>query len=642
MTCGFISISNESLKNDVSLQLLISGETMHRRLFITLLRISAIIAVLISCAKISAPTGGPRDRTPPAVVKSTPPDQTKNFKGNKIETEFDEYIALDNINDKFMVSPPMKKKPRVMTRGKSVVVEFDEKLKDSTTYTFYFQDAIKDLNEGNILPNFQFVLSTGPVIDSLSVTGNLYIADNLEVPEKTQVIMYRNLQDSAVEKMLPEYITRVDPTGYFRIDNVRPGIYNLYGLKDNDNSKNYNLPEEEIAFMDSTISVTPEKNFIPPPPVQPDTVKIKKQSVKNGTAVRDTAKKVVPPPLKGRYPLFLFTSPKRAHYLASSHRDQKYQLLYILSLPPDTMKFDFSIPDKDKNSYFTEFSRNRDSLMVWLTDSSLYSLDKIETILNIPFTDSAGITGYKLDSVTMRFNFPKPSRSARTANVKVKKTKFTFETNIRSGNLKPGAAISFNSKTPFAEPDTSRIRLFEIVQPSRTKVRVPFQFVKDSLNSTRFYMETKVDVGKKYLFIADSGSISNIYKESNDSIGINFTVKDPESYCKLTLNVRNYIGDRVIQLLDKTDKLISQTVMKTDGKVTFSLLDAGVYRVRVIYDKNGDKKWTTGDFKIKRQPEPVSYYPGEIELKTGWNLEQDWDISNMNFKDYKLLEVKKK
>lgn len=614
---------------------------MYRRIIAALPQWVAIITVLISCAKISSPAGGPRDKTPPAVVKSTPPNATKNFRGNKIETEFDENIVLDNINDKFMVSPPMKKKPRVLSRGKSVLVEFDEKLKDSTTYTFYFQDAIKDLNEGNILPNFQVVLSTGPVIDSLSVTGNLYYANNLEVPEKTQIIMFRNLDDSAVKKLLPEYITRVDPTGYFRIDNVRPGSYRLFGLKDNDNSKNYNLPDEEFAFMDSVISVTSEKNYLPPPPIPVDTVKVKKQLAKNASAVKDTAKKVEPPPLKGDYPLFLFAAAKKAHYLASSKREQKYQLLYVLSIPPDTMKFDFYIPDKDKSSYFTESSRNRDSLTVWLTDSSLYSLDKIQTILTYPFTDSAGITGYKLDTVRMLFTFPKvkPSRSAKAAKVK-KPTKFTFETNIRSGNLKPGQTIFFNSKTPFNVPDTAHIKLYELVQ--RSRIKLPYEFVKDSLISTRFYMKTKVDVGKKYLFVADSGAISNIYEEYSDSVGINFVVKDPESYCKLTLNVRNYDGDRIIQLLDKSEKIIAQTYMKKDGKVVFSLLETGVYRARVIYDLNGDKKWTTGDFGLRRHPEPVTYYPTEIELKTGWNLEQDWDIGDKNFKDYKLREKKKK
>jgi hypothetical protein len=94
-------------------------------------------------------------------------------------------------------------------------------------------------------------------------------------------------------------------------------------------------------------------------------------------------------------------------------------------------------------------------------------------------------------------------------------------------------------------------------------------------------------------------------------------------------------------LLDKSEKLIAQAYMKKDGKVVFPLLENGVYRVRVIYDLNGDGKWTTGDFDKKRQPEPVSYYPQELEMKQNWEVEQPWDISVKNFKDPKLTEKKK-
>ncbi len=631
---------------------------------------SALIVTISTCAKISSPSGGQRDRTPPVVVKSIPVNEARNFRGNKLEIVFNEYVVLDNINEKFMVSPPMKKKPRVIIKGKAIEVAFDDKLKDSTTYTFYFRDAIKDLNEGNILQNYQFVLSTGPVIDSLSVTGNIYNAFNLEVPEKTEVLLYRELADSAVVKHLPEYISSVDQSGYFRIDNVRPGTYRLYGLKDEDNSKNYNHPDEEFAFMDSTVEITPGKNFIPPPHITKDSITVKKgeakapqtvkkgevkshQTVKkrinkNGVATKDTtnikkgAGKVAEPvTLIGEYRLSQFAALKKAHYLISSHRDHKYQMIYILSLPPDTMKFEFSIPGADRKAYFTEPSRNRDTLKVWLADSSLYSQPQINTIIKYPFTDTLGITGYKQDTILMRFLSPHAPRI-----LKIKRTRFTFESNIQSGFLKPGQTIVFNSKTPFRQPDTSRIKLYELVQTTRQKV--PFYLVKDSINSCKYYLKTKLAEGKKYLFIADSTSFSNIYNEHSDSLGIKFSIKDPESYCKLTLDIKNYEGDRIIQLLDKTEKLIAETYMKKDGKTVFPLLDPGIYRVRVIYDLNGDGKWTTGDFTTHRQPEPVSYYPGpdskyssEIELKQGWNLDQTWDIGVKNFKDPKLREIKK-
>ena len=610
---------------------------MCKRMIIRLFLISAFFAIIGSCAKISLPSGGRRDKTPPVVVKSTPLNGAKNFRGKKIEVVFDEYVVLDNINDKFMVSPPMKKKPKVVTKGKGVEIELEEKLKDSTTYTFYFLDAIRDLNEGNILPNFQFVLSTGPVIDSLSVTGNLYNANNLEVPEKTQVSLYKELADSAAEKHLPEYITRLDPTGYFRIDNIRPGIYKLYGLKDADNSKTYNTPDEEFAFMDSTILINSEKNYIPPPVIPKDTVTLKKVVGKNKTAVKDTTtiKKVPVPDLIGEYRLYLFQAKKKAHYLISSKRDLKYHFTYILSLPPDSMNLEFSIPGTDKSSYFEEPSRNRDTLMVWLVDSTLYSKELINTNIRYPFTDSLGVVNYKLDTVAMRFTAPRVSKAPSKAPSKAKKKAFTLENNIQSGNLKPGQTIVFKSKTPFAQPDTTHIRLYELLPTG--KKSIPYQFVKDSLISTKYFLKTKIEQGKKYFFLADSAAFSDIYKLPSDSIGIKFSIKDPESYGKIMFIVKNYIGPRIIQLIDKSEKLVSEVSMKEDGKVTFSLLEAGVYRARVIYDLNGDGKWTTGNFSKHIQPEPVSYYFQELDLKPGWRLEDNiWDIGVKNLKDPKL------
>jgi hypothetical protein len=617
---------------------------MSKRMIVRLFTGSVLLAVLISCAKISSPSGGIRDKFPPVVLKSSPMNGSKNFRGKKLEITFNEYVVLDNVSEKFMISPPMKKKPRVLVRGKDVVVEFDESLKDSTTYTLYFQDAIKDLNEGNILQNYQFVIATGPIVDTLSVTGNIYEANNLEVPDKTVVLLYREKADSAVARHLPQYITNLDQTGYFRINNVRPGTYRLFSLVDGDNSRNYNLPDEEFAFMDSIITVTPEKNFIPPPKIIKDTTIIKKGTVKTGAGVKDSTKmkkaevKVEEPvALTGEYKLYQFTGPKKLHYLATSKRDLKYMLLYVLSLPPDSMKFDFSIPDADRMSFFTEPSRNRDTLKVWISDSLLYSKKEISTIVKYPFTDTLGVTGYKQDTVVMRFLTGVTPKSAKSA--KVKRTIFTFDSNIQTGNLKPGQSVVFKSKTPFRQPDTTRIRLYEYVKTSLEPR--PYQLLKDSLSSLKYYLKAKLEQGKKYIFIADKGSFGNIYHEYSDSAGIKFSIKDPEAYSKLTFNVKNYSGDMIIQLLDKGEKLLAEKYLKKEGKVIFPLLDPGAYRARIIYDINGDRQWTTGNFSVKRQPEPVSYYPAEIDLKSGFDAEQDWDVKTFHFKDPKLREKKK-
>ena len=590
---------------------------MHRSLLSGFFLLTALIFLISACAKVSSPTGGPKDRQPPVVLKCVPENGARNFRGKIVSITFDEYVVLDNITEKFMVSPPMKKKPRIFIKGKSVNVEFEDKRKDSTTYTFYFQDAIKDLNEGNLIENYQFVFSTGSVIDSLSVTGNVFKAFNLEVPEKTMVLMYSNLEDSAVVKNLPDYISRVDQTGYFRIDNVRAGRYNLYALTDADNSKNYNLTEQGFAFMGYPVDISPDKNYLP---VVKDTSTVKKEA----------SPASVQPVKTGEYQLVLFTALKKDHYLSGSSRNMIYLLEYTLSMPPDSMKFEFSIPGTSSDAYKTESSRRRDTLKVWLTDSTLYSQPQITTIVNYPFTDTLGILDYKEDTVLMRFLEPRVPRSA-----KVKKPPFKIDINIRSGSLKPGQQIVFNSETPLRQPDETRIWLYEVADTNRTKVL--FSFFKDSTNSCRYIMQSKLMPGKKYLFIADSASFGNIYGDNIDSTGIRFTIREADSYNLIKFTLNDIPGNLIIQLLNTAEKLLGQVKLNQDGNVVFPLLEQGKYRARSIYDLNGDGEWTTGDFTLKRQPEPVSYYQEEIELKPGWNVESDnWNLELRNMKDQKL------
>lgn len=593
---------------------------MNSRSLLRFLLYSAFFSILCSCAKISAPTGGLRDKLPPVVVKSEPGNGSVNFRGKRLEITFNEYVVLDNITDKFMVSPPLKKKPKIYVKGKNVIADFEEDLRDSTTYTFYFQDAIKDLNEGNILNNYQFVFSTGPVIDSLSVTGNVYSALNLNPLDKTMVLLYSCLDDTAAVRSIPDYISRISSTGYFRINNVRQGKYRLYALKDDDNSRNYNLPDEEFAFMQSLIEITPGKNFIP---AVKDTARVKKSD----------AKLPLPVFLNGEHQLYTFTAPRKNHYLTSSARPLKYLLTYTASLPPDTAHLGFSIPGASSDKYFFETSRNRDSLKVWITDSALYNSPVITTLLKYPFTDSTNTIVYKQDTIPLRFTPPRASKTSR-----VKKIKYPVEYNISSGSLKPGQNIVFSSKTPFREPDTSRIRLFDVTDAKRKKMKIAL--TPDKENAGRYVITSSLLQDKKYIFIADSAALGNIFGENIDSTGIKFTVRNSESYSKLTLNITGYEGGRIVQLLDKSEKLIGEKYMEKDGKVLFTLLDNGDYRIRVVYDLNGDRKWTTGDFSSGLQPEPVSYYPGEINIKVGWDAEQDWDIKIMSFKDSALREIK--
>ncbi len=598
-----------------------------------------IFMIVTACAKISSPSGGARDRTPPEVLESYPENGAVNFSDDNLSVEFDEYVVLDNINDKFMVSPPMVKKPRVYTRGKSVRVEYEDKLKDSTTYTFYFMDAIRDLNEGNIIPNFRIAFSTGSFIDSLSVTGNVYMSPNLDPPEAAAILLYRNLEDTAVIKQIPDYLSRVDATGYFRIDNVREGIYRMYALKDDDNSKNYNRVEEPFGFLDSVITVTPDKNYLPP---EPDTLQtslpranVKKPAPAPVRITKTTAsenkkkeEEALIPVKTGEHRVLMFPARKTARYLANSSRSKNYRLNFILSVPPDTMDFSFRLQDVPEDAYIMETSPFRDTITVWITDSTVYKQQQLSAIIRYPFTDTLEVHGYEEDTIKMIFMTPKTPRGG------ARKTMLALNNNISGGTLKPGQKIVFTSETPLRDPDTTLIRLYEQIEKKR--LRIPYQFIRDSLKLGRLVLNAKLNEGKKYLFIADSTSFSNIYNEHIDSTAISFSVRESSSYSKLELDIINSGGPSIIELMDNSEKLLARSFIKGDGKLVFSLLDKGTYRIRAISDLNDDGKWTTGDFFTLRQPEPVTYFPKVLEIPEGWDANEKWDMKEKNFKPQRL------
>jgi hypothetical protein len=216
----------------------------------------------MACAKIGSPSGGPKDASPPRVIKTSPPDSTINFvPKKKISITFDEYIELKDIFQELIISPPVGENAMAYTKGKSIVVEFPKDIiYDTATYTLSFGNSITDINEGNILKNYEFIFSLKNYIDSMNVEGRVvnsfnHVADK----DRMYVMLYKNLNDSAPLKEKPKYICRTDDTGNFSLHNLETGFYRLFALKDVNSNMIYDLPNEQIAFADSFLELTPER-----------------------------------------------------------------------------------------------------------------------------------------------------------------------------------------------------------------------------------------------------------------------------------------------------------------------------------------------------------------------------------------------
>ncbi|MGC4101299.1 Ig-like domain-containing domain [Ferruginibacter sp.] len=215
------------------------------------------------CGQIGAISGGAKDTLPPVLVDAKPEPATTNFTGNKISFSFDEYIdELQDIQANIIVSPYPKQTPEFRTKLKTVSIKLKDSLLPNTTYSINFGSAIKDVNEGNVLKNFTYVFSTGPVIDSMRLSGKVELAETGKTDSTMIVMLYRNAVDSTVEKIKPNYIAFVKGDGSFSFYNLPPGNFNIYALKDGDGGKTYNSKSELFAFLDKP--VTSEKDSTSP------------------------------------------------------------------------------------------------------------------------------------------------------------------------------------------------------------------------------------------------------------------------------------------------------------------------------------------------------------------------------------------
>ena len=125
----------------------------------------AWIVIISSCANLGMPVGGPKDTIPPVLLKTDPVYKSLNFKGDNIKLTFSEYLAIEDISEAIVISPPMVKKPIIRTKSKTLVIEFNEDLKDSSTYSLDFKNSIADNNEKTNSKIFVFRLA--PVLFSI-------------------------------------------------------------------------------------------------------------------------------------------------------------------------------------------------------------------------------------------------------------------------------------------------------------------------------------------------------------------------------------------------------------------------------------------------------------------------------------------
>ncbi len=214
----------------------------------SILIFSSLLPVLLpSCANVQAPSGGPKDITPPRVIRSTPSSMETNMDRNKIDVYFDEFIRLFSPEKEIIISPKPSEQPKFHSSKKHLSIQFHKPLLENTTYTINFGASIRDLNEGNTLQGYSLVFSTGTSIDSLQIAGKINYPFPVDF-SSVRVMLYNGSEDSLVLKSMPSYVTYPDKNGRFRFSYLPEKPFTLIALEDK--NANYHAdPGELLGFI---------------------------------------------------------------------------------------------------------------------------------------------------------------------------------------------------------------------------------------------------------------------------------------------------------------------------------------------------------------------------------------------------------
>lgn len=604
---------------------------------INIIRISILLtglAFFVSCANVASPSGGDYDFDPPKVLKTIPIQNSHDVKKGRVEILFDELVQVQKTMEKVIIAPPQKNYPLIQAQNNKIVVELKDTLLPNTTYTIDFTDAIVDNNENNPLENYAVSFSTGNVIDTLSISGVVLNAKNLEPVSGIYVGIHSDLSDTAFTKKPFLRISRTNDYGKFSIKGIAPGKYKIYALEDKNRDYTYDNPAEAIAFSDSII-------------VPSVTSAVRYDSIFNiKTLAFDSLKEV-------NYTKFLpddiilrsFTSSFKRQYLQKHERLTDDVLTIYFGSPtamPEINALNISEPISDWT--VLERSEGNDTLKYWITDPLISAIDTLALSITYNKTDSLNRLEPTTDTLTfvnrnkgkkIEENLKQDKKKKKNAEKSIEFLK--IQTNLnREFDVYQNIELDFSS--PIIDLDKEKIHLTHIVD-SLPQIQ-DFNLEKDSLNPRKYRLISKWEQKEDYKLLIDSASLHTSDHLWNDKYEMKFNIKGADKYGTLYLNIQG-LDDSIpafVELLDKSDNPVFK-VNVIKGSANFSYINPGSYYARITLDTNNNGSWDTGKYSVKREPEMVYYINKVFEIKAYWDLEEDWGINSLPLDKQKPLEI---
>jgi hypothetical protein len=583
-------------------------------------------ALLMQCANPVMPTGGPRDTEPPRVVVSDPPNFSTNFSSRSIIITFNEFVNITKLQQQLLVSPPLDKKPEMRIRGRNLQLRFEEELKPETTYSVFFGDGITDLTEGNPLRDFTFVFSTGAIIDSMSISGNMLNAFDLEPVENAFVMLYLIDNDTLPLDSLPYlvkpyYVTRANVDGNFRFTNLRNEQFKIFGLADMNSNFIYDMAGEAIAFLDSLVRPA----FFKPLAdslVLPDTLQF---SDENGEIEIDESLLSIADSIrmvadwdrrhdKAYYELMMF-----------KEVDSTQRLLRAELVKPGLLQFVFRYPARDVTvkpldsipenfGLLRQYNTSEDTL-VWYFRQQL--LDSLRIVIQLDTLIQ--------DTLHLALNPQQTGRMA--ARQKDIQLSLQVSDNTRNRRLDVDKDLILSFDYPVVEVNL-RDSIRFVALGDTTYNSIDFERI-DSIG-LRYRLNYSLEPEGTYSLLMPDSCFIGLNNTWNDTIRLAIRVPPLTEYGNLYIDIDLPPDQQfIIQLMNNRGVVIREKIIHVSQQLSFINLPPAQYILKAIHDRNRNGRWNTGDYLKGTQPERVIFFPKEMEIRANWDFEESWDIGEI-------------
>lgn len=524
---------------------------------------------IAGCASVSSPTGGKKDTKPPKLLNVYPRNKSTNFNGQTIELEFNEYLKIENLKQELLITPAPAGEYQTKLTKAGVKLNFDKPFAPNTTYTLNFRNAFRDVTEKNIAKNIKLVFSTGNVIDTLSIVGN--VKDPLKNSPLLDVLVSLYLAEDTlkVTKDKPYYSTRTDSAGNFALENLKEGKYRIYGIEDKNNNLKYDPASERIGFLSDPVQLSENAKDI-----KLRMVKIDK----------------MPPRISG-----------------NDAKEHTYAIEFNEGVTEVKVDFPASIP---RMPYMIE------------GNNKLVLFKQTETVDSIPIKitviDSSRNTLMK--DIKIKFASAAKEKTGKSTAKVGSKSQLTLLIDPKNGQE---VKKSFDYQIQFGKP--IKVQKLENIRVLADTIReIPLEKEAFRWNEYRTSLTIRVNgkANREMGLRIPAGTFISVENDSNKVVRQDHKLMEAENYGSISGTVTTQAPNFIVELIGSDYQVIDK---KINAKVfKFDFLTASTYRLRVISDENGNGQWDKGDVETGKQPEEIAFSPEEIKLK------QNWDITDIN------------